>query len=191
MRSLGETEGVFARLTHGRHVAHTLFRPADVPHDQADRPSDAGVGPVARPQDVAARIQTQFGDDRAVHADGDRRRSRRAQHAEKIEPFLHRRLYRGQHDRQFRRAAAREDAVVGDGLQCKVAHQRHEVAEGVAGRSAPVDHGAEPVQCRRDQRQPVAEIKRIQRRLRVFPGMGFGEERHVLRRGHSGKLNFA
>ena len=107
----------------------------------------------ARPMQALARVpgpmvcgqgvDAEPAGDRAVDAERDGCAAGGGSDAQEIEVRLQQRLRRRQHDRQFRGDAARDHALIGDGLRCDVAEHRRHHAERFGTASDAGDHGVE------------------------------------------------
>src|SRR5262249_61591573 len=83
----------------------------------------------------------------------------------------------GQHHRQLRGTAARDDALIGDGLRRNVAEHRRHLATRRAAILDARDHRLEPAPGRRHQRQAVRQLGLGQGVLYALEACAFIDDR--------------
>ncbi|KAK6022865.1 hypothetical protein OSTOST_11417, partial [Ostertagia ostertagi] len=136
-----------------------------------------GIGARAGADGIGQRVDAERARDRTVDAERDRGAAGGRGDAEKIEVGLEQGLCRRQHDRQLGRDAARDHALISDGLGRDVTEHRRHHAERVGPAGDTGDHGVEPLLRRRDEREAVRKFGLRQDLLRAFPGRRFFDDR--------------
>ena len=159
---LGDAEGVLARMSLAGVVEDAGGDAEGVDDDEAHGPADGGVGPVARPVEVDARVDAELVADRSVHNE-QLAATTRARVAD-VEvravpvtpPFVRPPFERGQDDREVLRPAPGHDRVDGgqpDRHLTPVLRHPQDDLLGIA--TGHVQKGPHPLLGRRDDRQTV------------------------------------